>query len=226
MVAQTRTGGQSPKKLQFRDKLLSKGITTDALLKKLKALYTELSGMDQEHVDVQSLSSVRKDLISRTILLHKDRGVKAYAANCLAEILRLYAPDAPYTQPELRDIFQFLFKQLSAGFAESVTTYYSEYFHLLDCLATVKSVVLVCDLPDADSIMAEIFRSLFDTVRRNLPRKLELFMADILVALIDECQNLPQDVLEVLMAQFMDKKGVSSPLDITLTVYSTVRITD
>ena len=51
-------------------------------------------------------------------------------------------------------------------------------------------------------------------------------MADILVALIDECQNLPQDVLEVLMAQFMDKKGVSSPLDITLTVYSTVRITD
>ena len=74
--------------------------------------------------------------------------------------------------------------------------------------------------------MAEIFRSLFDTVRRNLPRKLELFMADILVALIDECQNLPQDVLEVLMAQFMDKKGVSFPLDIILTVYSTVRITD
>lgn len=209
MVAQTRTAGQSPKKLQFRDKLLSKGITTDALQKKLKALYTELSGMDQEHVDVPSLSGVRKELISRTVLLHKDRGVKAYAANCLAEILRLYAPDAPYTQPELRDIFQFFFKQISTGLKGTDSPYYSEYFHLLDCLATVKSVVLVCDLPDSDSLMNDIFHTLFGTVRHELPRKLELFMADILVALIDESQNLPGEVLEVLMAQFMDKHGVS-----------------
>ena len=34
-------------------------------------------------------------------------------------------------------------------------------------------------------------------------------MADILMALIDECQNLPQEVLEAIMAQFMDKNAVS-----------------
>lgn len=217
MVAQTRTGGQaSPRKLKFHDKLVGKGLATDALQKKLKALHAELAELDQELVDVNSLSAVRKELISTSILLHKDRGVKAYAACCLADLLRLYAPDAPYTHNELRDIFQFFFRQLTAGLKGSDSPYYNEYFHLLESLSTVKSVVLVCDLPNADELMADIFRDFFGLVRRDLAKKIELFMADILIALIDECQNLPSDVLESIMAQFMDKNAVCPPLSIIL----------
>lgn len=209
MVAQTRNGAPgSPQKLAFKDKLLAKGLNTDTLLKRLKALHAELAELDQELVDVKSLGSVRKELISTSILLHKDRGVKAYAACCMADILRLYAPDAPYTQSELRDMFQFFFRQLSAGLKGTESSYYNEYFHLLESLSTVKSVVLVCDLPNADELMVEIFRDFFALVRRDLAKKIEMFMADILVALIDECQSLPTEVLETLMAQFMDKQAV------------------
>ncbi|OBZ77502.1 Sister chromatid cohesion protein pds5 [Grifola frondosa] len=208
MVAQTRTAGQpSPRKLKFHDKLVGKGLSTDALQKKLKALHTELADMDQELVDVHSLSAVRKELINTSILLHKDRGVKAYAACCLADLLRLYAPDAPYTHTELRDIFQFFFRQLTAGLKGPDSPYYNEYFHLLESLSTVKSVVLVCDLPNAEELMVEVFRDFFLVVRRDLAKKIELFMADILIALIDECQSLPYDVLETIMTQFMDKNA-------------------
>lgn len=210
MVAQTRGGGQpSPKKLKFHEKLLGKSLTTDALQKKLKALHTELAEMDQENVDVNSLSSVRKELIGTSILLHKDRGVKAYAACCLADLLRLYAPDAPYTQAELRDIFQFFFRQLNQGLKGPDSPYYNEYFHLLESLSTVKSVVLVCDLPNADELMAEMFRTFFAMVRLDLAKKIELFMSDILTALLDECQSLPNEVLEILMAQYMDRNTAS-----------------
>ena len=58
--------------------------------------------MDQETVDTRSLTSVSKDLINTHIYLHRDKGVKAYAACCLADLLRLYAPDAPYTALELK----------------------------------------------------------------------------------------------------------------------------
>lgn len=208
MVAQTRhTGQPSPKKLAFREKLVSKGQSNDALLKKLKTLHSELAEMDQEVVDVSSFSNVRKELISSSIMLHKDRGVKAYAACCLADILRLYAPDAPYTQGELRDIFQFFFKQLSANL-KGDASYYNQYFHLLESLSTVKSVVLVCDLPNADELMLTIFRDLFALVRRDLPKKIETFMAEIMVALIDESASLSNDMLEIIMAQFMDKSAV------------------
>ncbi|KAJ7487778.1 armadillo-type protein [Mycena latifolia] len=206
MVAQTRHAvAPSPKKLAFRDKLVGKALSTDALIKKLQVLHLELAELDQELVDVNSLSSVRKELISTTIMHHKDRGVKAYAACCLADILRLTAPDAPYTQGELRDIFQFFFRQLTTGLKGSDAPYYTEYFHLLESLSTVKSVVLVCDLQNADELMVEIFRDFFQLMRRDLPKKIEMFLSDILVALIDECQALPAEVLETIIAQFMDK---------------------
>ncbi|TFY68468.1 hypothetical protein EVG20_g3547 [Dentipellis fragilis] len=210
MVAQTRTGGSH--RLRFADKLVGKGLSTDALLKKLKALHVELADLDQDTVDVASLGAVRKELVHTSILLHKDRGVKAYAACCLADLLRLYAPDAPYTQNELRDIFQFFFRQLTTGLKGPDAPYYQEYFHLLESLSTVKSVVLVCDLPHADELIMDIFRDFFALVRQDLAKKIEMFLADILVALIDEAQSLPNEVLETLMAQFMDKHpGMDNP---------------
>ena len=223
MVAQTRHGGQpSPKKkLAFHEKLGGKGLSTDALLKKLKTLHTQLAALDQDTVDVASLGTARKELINTSILLHKDRGVKAFAACCLADILRLYAPDAPYTQAELRDIFQFFFRQLSNGLKGPESSYYTEYFHLLESLSTVKSVVLVCDLPSADELMAEIFRDFFALVRRDLAKKVELFLADILVALIDESQSLPSEALDTLMSQFIDKNAVG----ILHLLFSIVKLT-
>lgn len=211
MVAHTRHSARSPpkKKLAFADKLITKGIATDALLKKIKALHSNLTLLEQEDVDVSSLAAVRKELVNTSLLLHKDRGVKAYTACCLADILRLYAPDAPYTQPELRDIFQFFFRQLSAGLKGTDSPYYGQYFHLLESLSIVKSVVLVCDLPSADELLSDIFREFFALVRRDLSnKKVEIFLADILVALIDESQTLPSEVLETIMSQFMDKNAV------------------
>ncbi|KAH9985602.1 armadillo-type protein [Russula vinacea] len=213
MVAQTRGGGQaSPQKLKFHDKLVGKGLSTDALLKKLKNLHTQLADLDQDRVDTATLATVRKELIHNTILLHKDRGVKAYAACCLADILRLFAPDAPYTHNELRDIFQFFFRQLTTGLKGSDSPYYNEYFHLLESLSTVKSVVLVCDLPNSEELMVEIFRDFFALVRHDLSKKIELHMADILVALIDEATSLPSELMDIIMAQFLDKNvGLDNP---------------
>ncbi|KAI0280430.1 armadillo-type protein [Russula aff. rugulosa BPL654] len=213
MVAQTRGGGQaSPQKLKFHDKLVGKGLSTDALLKKLKTLHTQLADLDQDRVDTATLATVRKELVHNTILLHKDRGVKAYAACCLADILRLFAPDAPYTHNELRDIFQFFFRQLTTGLKGSDSPYYNEYFHLLESLSTVKSVVLVCDLPNSEELMVDIFRDFFALVRHDLSKKIELHMADILVALIDEATSLPSELMDIVMAQFLDKNvGLDNP---------------
>lgn len=225
MAPKTRHGAQNTKKrLTFNEKLAGKGVTTDALLKKLKTLHTQLATLDQENVDVTSLNTARSELIHVSLLLHKDRGVKAYTACCLADILRLYAPEAPYTQHELRDIFQFFFRQLSAGLKGPEEPYFNEYFHLLESLSTVKSVVLVCDLPSADELLHEIFKDLFTIVKRDFSKKVEIFMADILVALIDECTSFPSDALEVIMAQFVEKNAVSPIPFSTVTFPETLRL--
>jgi len=58
--------------------------------------------MDQDQVDLDSLKGVTRDLINANLIGHKDRGVRAYVACCISDLLRLYAPDAPYTVHELK----------------------------------------------------------------------------------------------------------------------------
>ena len=67
-----------------------------------KELHLQLSKLDQELIDTTSISNVRKELVSRSIIASKDKAVRALAACCIADVLRLFAPDAPYTEHELK----------------------------------------------------------------------------------------------------------------------------
>jgi len=220
MVAQTRAGGQpSTLKLKFREKLLGRTTTsTDVLLKKLKTLHAELAEMEQERLDVDSLETVRCELIHQSILLHKDKGVKAYAACCIADILRITAPHARYKPTELTDIFHFFLRQLVQNLKSSDNPYYNQYFLLLECLSAVKSSALICDLPKAEEIVEQFFKDCFKIVRYDLSKKIELFMVDILNVIIDESHTIPPVVVTTLLAQFMDKNLVSPPLTRTIFV--------
>jgi len=213
MVAQTRAGGQpSPQKLKFHEKLVGRTTTsTDVLLKKLKTLHAELAELEQDRVDEHALDSIRHELIHQSILLHKDKGVKAYAACCIADVLRLGAPRAPYTDNELTDVFHFFLRQLSQNLKTSDTPYYNQYFLLLECLSAVKSTVLICDLPKSDELIEQFFKDCFKIVRYDLSKKIELFMVDILNSIVDESHTIPPVVVTTLLAQFMDKNLVSPP---------------
>ncbi|KIY45059.1 hypothetical protein FISHEDRAFT_50101 [Fistulina hepatica ATCC 64428] len=220
-MVSTRHESQTTR-LKFREKLVGKGLSTDALLKKLKTLQGELAAMDQETVDTNSLSTARKELINQSIILHRDKGVKACAACCIADLLRLYAPDAPYNQAELRDIFQFFFKQLTSNLKGTDSPYFDDYFSLLESLSTVKSVVLVCDLPNADVMMEDIFRDLFIVARRDLPKRICIFALDILIALVDESAHVPQRVLEKVLAQFMDNDPSGAAYRLAVDLFNAV----
>lgn len=45
-------------------------------------------------------------------------------------------------------------------------------------------------------------------LRLDLSKKVELFMADILVALVEESPGLPSGVLDILLSQFASKNAV------------------
>jgi sister-chromatid-cohesion protein PDS5 len=91
--------------LQFNEPLTwrpGKPIPIDTLLKRLDRLTRELAEMDQETTDPSSLAKVAKEVASHQILTHKDKGVRAYTACCVVDILRLCAPDAPFTPSQLK----------------------------------------------------------------------------------------------------------------------------
>lgn len=91
--------------LQFNEELTwrpGRPIPPGTLLTRLDKLSKELVDMDQDTVNTASLTDVAQALGSRNLIAHKDAGVKAKTASCLVEILRLCAPDAPFTEEQIQ----------------------------------------------------------------------------------------------------------------------------
>lgn len=91
--------------LKFKDPITwrpGKAIPIDTLLRRLKELSDELSDMDQELADQASITKIAKEVASHQLLSHKDKGVRARTACCIVEILRICAPDAPFTPSQLK----------------------------------------------------------------------------------------------------------------------------
>jgi len=96
------------------------------LLLKLKnhceqTLQTELEECEQNSVNLNSLATVSKQLVSGDLLRSRDKRVRAVTACCLADILKLYAVDIPpYNDSELkvcsRTFFSFGFNNLLHNF--------------------------------------------------------------------------------------------------------------
>jgi sister-chromatid-cohesion protein PDS5 len=67
----------------------------------------------------------------------------------------------------------------------------------------VKSVVLISDIPDSEDITLSLFTSFFDIAKPDGSKNVEYHMTDILIQLIDECNSLPTEVVDIIMAQFL-----------------------
>ncbi|KAI0999776.1 hypothetical protein K3495_g8419 [Podosphaera aphanis] len=81
-----------------------KSIPTSELLNRLEKLSDELKdlGDQQEEVHKDSLRKVSKELAGQHLLGHRDKGVRAFTACCLVDILKICAPDAPFTPSQLK----------------------------------------------------------------------------------------------------------------------------
>ena len=91
--------------LKFKQQLKGrpgKPIAVAELLKRLKALHAELITIDQDYCPRNSVTKVAGELADPSIIAHRDKGVKAWAACCLVEVFRVMAPDAPFSLSQLK----------------------------------------------------------------------------------------------------------------------------
>ena len=90
------------RQLRFKGPLHAPGAPAGELHARLKALQKELAEVPQGDMDAKQLHPYCQELIKPSVLRHKDKGVQAAAACILADILRLYAPNAPFSATEIR----------------------------------------------------------------------------------------------------------------------------
>ncbi|KAI9641533.1 Sister chromatid cohesion protein pds5 [Ciborinia camelliae] len=188
-----------------------KPIATETLLKRLKKLASELRDMDQEEVDKSSLTVVAKELAAQNLLNHKDNGVKAWTGCCLVDVLKLCAPDAPYTSSQVKNIFTFFVGTILPALSNPSHTYNTEHKYVLSSLTEVKSIVLMTDLPNAEDLMLHLFSTFFDicsgssksSTGEQVSKDVEYNMSQCLVTLVDEAPVVGPQVIDIIVAQFL-----------------------
>lgn len=101
-----RTSSGGLRKLKFNEPITWRvgraAIPIADLLQRLQTLAGELRKMEQEEVETGSLTKVAQELATPQLLGHKDKGVRAWAGCCIVDVLRLCAPDAPFTGNQLK----------------------------------------------------------------------------------------------------------------------------
>ncbi|KAK4169232.1 putative sister chromatid cohesion protein PDS5 [Cladorrhinum sp. PSN259] len=199
--------------LQFNEPLTwrpGKPIALDTLLKRLSTLAKELEEMDQEVTDPNSLTKVAKEVASNQLLTHKDKGVRAYAACCIVDILRLCAPDAPFTPTQMKEIFNLTVTSVIPALFDPSNPYNTQHKYVLRSLTEIKSIVLLLDVDGSEDLLVHLFSNIFDGVSgaksssgEQVAKDVEFTMAEMLVVLVDEATSLPARVVDVIMAQFL-----------------------
>ncbi|KAL4742368.1 armadillo-type protein [Aspergillus similis] len=181
------------------------------LLQRLQTLAQELRKLEQEEIEKESLRKVSQELATAQLLAHKDKGVRAWATCCIVDVLRLCAPDAPFTANQLKDIFTCIVSSIIPALGDPSNPYNAQHIYVLNSLAEVKSIVLMTDLDHPDTLIVPLFISCFDIVAGSakastgepIAKNVEYDMTRLLVTVIDESPVLAPDVVDVIVAQFL-----------------------
>uniref|UniRef100_W5N5T2 PDS5 cohesin associated factor A n=1 Tax=Lepisosteus oculatus TaxID=7918 RepID=W5N5T2_LEPOC len=175
-------------------------ITNDEVVKRLKMVVKTFMDMDQDSEDEkQQYLPLALHLASEFFLRNPNKDVRLLVACCLADIFRIYAPEAPYTSHDkLKDIFLFITRQLK-GLEDTKSPQFNRYFYLLENLAWVKSYNICFELEDCNEIFIQLFKTLFSVINNSHNQKVQMHMLDLMSSIIMEGDGVTQELLDSIL---------------------------
>ncbi|TKY53908.1 Sister chromatid cohesion protein PDS5-like B [Spatholobus suberectus] len=182
----------------------------DALIKLLKQATTCLAELDQSPSTstLESMKPFFNAIVKPELLKHQDRDVKLLVATCVCEITRITAPEAPYSDEILKDIFQLIVGTFS-GLSDTNGPSFGRRVVILETLAKYRSCVVMLDL-ECDDLVNGMFRTFFVVARDDHPESVLSSMQTIMVVLLEESEDVREDLLSILLSKLgREKKGVN-----------------
>ncbi|CAA7041546.1 unnamed protein product [Microthlaspi erraticum] len=133
--------------LEAGEKLINPPSSVDELLSLLDKLFLSLAEVEQSPPDSMqnALSPLTKALVARKLFKHSDDDVKVSVAACISEITRITAPEAPYDDEQMKEVFKLIVSSFE-NLVDTSSRSYSKRTSILDTVAKVRSCVVMLDL--------------------------------------------------------------------------------
>ncbi|GKB48042.1 TRAF-type zinc finger domain-containing protein 1-like protein [Tanacetum coccineum] len=182
-------------------KLLHQPDAVDELLPVLDQVERLLSKVDQspKKTMLDALKPSMKALIQDDLLRHSDVDVKVAAASCMSEIMRItVAPDAPYDDDQMRDVFQLIVSSFE-DLADQSSRSYIRRASILETVSKVRSCVIMLDL-ECDEMIVEMFEHFLRSVRDYHRGVIYSSMENIMILVLEESEDISVEILKPLLA--------------------------
>ena len=159
--------------------------------------------------ELVALNPLARALISKKLLRFRDKEVRLLCAESLAHVLRLFAPDAPYSEEEQKEVYALfveVFERLrmtkSPGFKRCVAT--------LDSLAESNSLIPILDFEEKATTNA-VFKALIGAVTTENRDAIEATVLDTLAMLLEESDEIHENLLDTLLVNITKAAADAEP---------------
>ncbi|KAL0878226.1 hypothetical protein Bca101_027932 [Brassica carinata] len=148
-----------------------------SLVKSLREAATTLSQIEQPLVTETvskkqalklleaELRPLKKSIIKHDLLKNRDNDVSLLVTVCVSEIFRILAPEPPFEDKYLRDIFNLFLAEFSE-LSDTVSPYFSRRAKILETVSRCKCCLLMLDV-DCHDLIHEMFNTFFSVVREH-----------------------------------------------------------
>nr|ACD56617.1 hypothetical binding protein [Gossypioides kirkii] len=196
----------------------------DVLVKSLRQVVSALSQIEQPSVVevaakarvLQKLAAATKPLrnsvVKHGLSNHTDKDVRLLAAICISEFFRILAPQPPFADKHLRDIFKLIISIFSE-LADTTSAFFSRRVKILETVARCKCCVIMLDIGCNDLIL-EMFKTFFSVVRDHHQQSLINDVLSIMTHILNEevSHQLMDVILGNLIQESKDATSAASQL--------------
>ncbi|KAJ4965300.1 hypothetical protein NE237_017149 [Protea cynaroides] len=186
----------------------------DSLVKLLRQAASALSELSQSSSLQRVIEPLNDSLVRHNLLQHKDKDVRLMVAICFSEIIRVLAPDPPFNDIILRDVFK-LFISMFAELSETESPYFTRRVRILETVAALKCCVLMLDI-GCDDLVLEMFKVFFSVVREHHQETLVQAVLSIMKLILEEKPS--QSLLDVTLLNLVKEEKAAPPASFRLAV--------
>ncbi|KAL1532680.1 sister chromatid cohesion protein PDS5 C [Salvia divinorum] len=172
----------------------------DELLPLLDGVEELLSKVEQSPPKTMqtALSPLTKALAMEALLEHSDIDVKVGVASCISEITRITAPDAPYDDDKMKEVFQLIVSSFE-NFSDVTSRSHEKRATILETVAKVRSCVIMLDL-ECDQMIVDMFQHFLKAISDYHAEPIIANMETIMTLVIEESEDISPDLLAPILA--------------------------
>ncbi|CAN8305043.1 unnamed protein product [Cochlearia groenlandica] len=179
--------------------LLKPKSSTDATLTLLDEIASLLSTVAQDPIESvqRAFLPSMKALMSVDLLKNPDSDVRVLVVSCLTDIMRITAPEAPFNDDQMKEIFEATVEAFGK-LADASCRSYKKAEVILATFTKFRLSLVMLDL-ECDDLVLKMVRQFLKIISPDHPQRVILSVETVMITVIDEIEEVSMDLLEILL---------------------------